>query len=120
MGKKLKVLMSAYACEPDRGSEPGVGWQWAMEMSLLHDVTVLTRKNNRRVIEAALESLSGTRPVPEFVYHNGGPLLLWIKERFGAIRLYYILWQISAWGIISRLNQERRFDLMHHVTFAGF
>ena len=29
--KKLKILMSAYACEPGKGSEPGVGWRWALE-----------------------------------------------------------------------------------------
>jgi glycosyltransferase involved in cell wall biosynthesis len=34
--------------------------------------------------------------------------------------LYYLLWQRSAWGVIDRLHQVRHFDLMHHVTFAGF
>ena len=27
----IKILMSAYACEPGKGSEPGVGWRWAIE-----------------------------------------------------------------------------------------
>ena len=24
----MKILISAYACEPGKGSEPGVGWRW--------------------------------------------------------------------------------------------
>jgi hypothetical protein len=29
--RRLKVLISAYACEPGRGSEAGVGWNVAVE-----------------------------------------------------------------------------------------
>ena len=54
MPKKLKVLISAYACEPNKGSEPEVGWQWALQMARYHDVTVLTRSNNRAGIEKEL------------------------------------------------------------------
>ena len=25
----MKILLSAYACEPNTGSEPNVGWNWA-------------------------------------------------------------------------------------------
>src|ERR1700686_5022098 len=51
----LRILLSAYACEPGKGSEPGVGWHWAVEMARLgHRVTVLTRQNNRAGIELAL------------------------------------------------------------------
>ena len=54
MVKRLKVLMSAYACEPGKGSEPGVGWTVAREMARHHDIWVITRANNRPVIEAEL------------------------------------------------------------------
>src|SRR6185295_12842005 len=27
---RLRVLLSAYACEPSKGSEPGIGWNWAL------------------------------------------------------------------------------------------
>ena len=33
--KKKKILLSAYACEPNEGSEPGVGWNWAIELKKL-------------------------------------------------------------------------------------
>lgn len=52
---KMKILLSAYACEPDKGSEPSVGWSWAIELSRLgHEVHVLTRANNKPSITAAM------------------------------------------------------------------
>src|ERR1700720_4879126 len=55
MSLRLRVLLSAYACEPHKGSGPEVGWQWALQMARFHDVTVLTQSKNRPVIERALE-----------------------------------------------------------------
>jgi len=43
----MRVLISAYACEPDKGSEPGVGWNWALAAAEKHEVWVLTRSNNQ-------------------------------------------------------------------------
>ena len=34
----MKVLISAYACEPAKGSEPVVGWTWALAAAREHDV----------------------------------------------------------------------------------
>src|SRR5215510_6227488 len=120
MSQRLRVLLSAYACEPGKGSEPEVGWQWALQMARFHDVTVLTRENNRANIESELERLKGRQPLPNFVYHERGAGLLNLKRRSKAVQLYYLLWQRSAWDVIARLHAERPFELMHHVTFAAF
>ncbi len=120
MAQRLKVLMSAYACEPNQGSEPEVGWQWALQMARFHEVTVLTRANNRAGIEAGLASLGDRQPRPRFVYHDRHPFLMAMKRRWKTIQLYYLLWQKSARGVIERLHQAHQYDLMHHVTFAGF
>jgi glycosyltransferase involved in cell wall biosynthesis len=120
MARRLKVLISAYACEPGKGSEPEVGWQWAMQMSVSHDVTVLTRANNRLAIEQALVALPPSTPRPTFIYHDRDAFMLTLKERLKVIKLYYLLWQRSAHEVVKRLNQVHQFDLMHHVTFAAF
>ena len=52
----MRILVSAYACEPGRGSEPGVGWHFAEEMSKRHSLTVVTRANNRSAIERSGEN----------------------------------------------------------------
>lgn len=120
MNRRLKVLISAYACEPDKGSEPEVGWQWVLQMARFHEVTVVTRSNNRQNIERRLEELRGLQPVPEFFYHDDTRFLLGLKQRLATHKMYYILWQRSARELVARLHLQRHFDLMHHVTFAGF
>src|SRR6185436_1448985 len=103
MPKRLKVLMSAYACEPGKGSEPEVGWQWALQMARFHDVTVLTRANNRPAIETALRELEGKQPLPRFVYHDRSDALLEVKRLLGSVQLYYLLWQKSPRDVVKAL-----------------
>lgn len=112
--------MSAYACEPNKGSEPEVGWQWALQMARFHDVTVLTRENNRAGIESELAKLAGKQPLPRFVYHDRPQAILDLKRRFKSVKWYYLLWQHSARDVVAVLQAEHGFDLLHHVTFAGF
>ena len=46
----MRILLSAFACAPHSGSEPGVGWHWALELARLgHDVLVLTRARDDRI-----------------------------------------------------------------------
>ena len=49
----MKILAIAYACEPNRGSEPGVGWNWVKLISAISncELSVITRANNQRVID---------------------------------------------------------------------
>ena len=46
-----KILISAYACEPNKGSEPEVGWQWIYQLSNYYEIWVLTKGNNKDTIE---------------------------------------------------------------------
>lgn len=115
----MRILLSAYACEPGKGSEPGVGWGWAHTLAGLgHEVWALTRANNRPAIEAELAE----RPLPGFhpVYHD---LPGWAQagKRAGGgvgLRAYYTAWQATAVPLVRRLLAERPYDLLHHVTFA--
>lgn len=120
MAPRLKVLMSAYACEPGRGSEPEVGWQWALQAARFHEVTVLTRANNRAVIEAEVAKLAGRQPVPKFIYHDLPPLVMQMKKRVLGVHLYYSLWQRSARKVVAQLLARERFDLLHHLTFVTY
>ncbi|NUQ42892.1 MAG: hypothetical protein HUU32_16005 [Calditrichaceae bacterium] len=35
-----KILISAYACEPDKGSEPGVGWNRVRQIARFYLTTI--------------------------------------------------------------------------------
>ena len=113
---KLKVLLSAYACEPDRGSEPGVGWNVALKMAEHCEVTVITKVNNEEVITEALKNYEG--PKPKFIYYDLPAWVIWIKKTFSCVALYYFLWQIGV--RLSLRKQLPEFDVIHHVTFNGF
>lgn len=110
-----RILLSAYACEPNRGSEPEVGWRVALQMARGCDLTVVTRSNNRTAIEEALKEHDGPRP--EFLYFDLPDPFLWLKKRLLGTSGYYVLWQVALrW----RLRREiGRVDLIHHVTFNG-
>jgi glycosyltransferase involved in cell wall biosynthesis len=111
----MRVLVSAYACEPGQGSEPGAGWQYVRALSRHHEVWVLTRTNNAEAIESHRHELGiGTR----FIYLDLPAWARWWKRRSYGIHVYYLLWQVLAWVATRRLLREQRFDLVHHVTFA--
>ncbi|WP_346189298.1 glycosyltransferase family 4 protein [Rubritalea halochordaticola] len=112
--------MSAYACEPDKGSEPEVGWKWMSQMAEDHEVIVLTRANNRPVIEAYLDAHPGEASGVRFEYFDLGKRALRLKKRCNLFNWYYILWQYGARNEIKRLVQEQKVDLIHLVTFASF
>ncbi len=115
----MKVLILAYACEPDQGSEPEIGWQWALQMARFHDVSVITRSNNREGIEKGLRQLAPDQPRPRFFYDDAGPLVLWAKKRFQLHSLYYLLWQRRVRRLVSEVVAQERYDLIHHLTFGA-
>jgi len=113
----MKVLMSAYACEPNRGSEPGVGWNWALQAARFHEVWVVTRANNRDIIEAELAK----NPVPNlhFTYHDLPKWARWWKKGGRGLHLYYYLWQLTLIPKLRSLHRKKQFDLTHQVTFVS-
>jgi len=114
----IKILLSAYACEPNEGSEPGVGWHWAVELAKLgHQVHVITRSNNERVISAALKEIP--RDNLHFIYYDVPKWLTWWKKGGRGIHLYYFLWQIGIYSVVKKLIRKVSFDVIHHVTFVS-
>lgn len=115
----LRILLSAYACEPGKGSEPGIGWHWAAALAHAgHEVWVVTRANNRTTIENALAVQS--IPNLRFVYYDLAAWGRWWKRGGRGVRLYYVLWQWGAYRIARELCREVRFDVVHHITFGVF
>lgn len=117
---RLRVLLSAYACQPDRGSEPGIGWNTAYEIAKHHNVWVLTCEHNRAAIEA--ESSSSLPLGLNFVYHNPWSLPEGINfdKNKVTIELHYYMWQLSAYFKARRLHSKVEFDLVNHVTYQRY
>jgi glycosyltransferase involved in cell wall biosynthesis len=118
MTRRLKVLVSAYACEPEQGSEPGVGWSMVMQSARFHEVWVITRANNREAIERALAEKPELNV--HWVYFDLPRWLRFWKKGQRGIQLYYYLWQIGGYFIGKRLHDRVGFDLVHHLTFVKY
>jgi Glycosyltransferase len=116
---KIKVLLSAYACEPEKGSEPGVGWNWAKHLCVENDVTVVTRSNNRGSIEQSGEAWISS---VKWIYYDLPQHVQWLKKHGFAVHLYYILWQYNACRLIKNMiaRSALSIDIVHHVTFGTY
>ena len=53
----LKILVNAYAVSPDRGSEPGMGWNWCVHLAESCELFIITEGEFRSDIEQALSQL---------------------------------------------------------------
>lgn len=117
----MKVLLSAYACEPGKGSEPEVGFQTMLAAAEQHSVWVLTRKNN---VDSLSEFLSG-HPLHSRITIVGfdlGDRVLKLKKltrRIGTV-WYYDRWQAAIEEVATELDREHDFDVVHHVTLAAY
>ncbi|MDW3649656.1 MAG: glycosyltransferase family 4 protein [Bacteroidia bacterium] len=115
----MKILLSAYACEPNRGSEPGIGWNWALELARLgHEVHVLTRANNEGVLSSNPEAQE--LPNLHFIYFDHKGLSFRLKKKLGFIGVYwyYRNWQKAVYPFIKAKLDLSSFDVVHHITFG--
>lgn len=112
-----KILAIAYACEPEKGSEPGVGWGWVWEISQFAEVWVITRANNRESIEAYLTEYSN--PNLHFIYIDTPKWMRFWKQKAKGARLYYNIWQIYGLFKVKKILNLSKFHAMHHITFVS-
>jgi glycosyltransferase involved in cell wall biosynthesis len=111
---RRRILLSAYACSPLWGSEPGVGWQWLVQLAREHDVVLVTHAYFREHLEPALAAAG---VVAEAQYLQPPTFGLHPHKQLNS-RLYYIWWQLHARAFVKGLLAKRRFDLIHHLTWG--
>jgi glycosyltransferase involved in cell wall biosynthesis len=110
------ILATAYAINPNKGSEDGMGWNFIYQIARYNKVIAVTRKNNRSAIEDFMKLN------PDFIYENITFLyfdlpywaMFWKKGSRGAM-LYFYLWQRFVTSFVKKQNLE--FDIVHNVNF---
>lgn len=115
---KLRILLSAYACEPGKGSEPAVGWGLACQLAEEFEVWVFTRLNNCVSIESELKR--APKPSLHFVYYDLPPPFLMLKRLFRCTRLYYHFWQLASMSKVHALHRKIGFQACQHVTMVKY
>src|SRR6516225_4809882 len=111
----MKLLISAFTCAPNRGSEQGEGWNWATEAHRLgHEVCVLVCPAHRDAIASAVRRDAALKEIrwafPELAYWpvQQGKEPKWSKT-------YNLLWQKAALRVSRALHREVGFDGVFHV-----
>jgi glycosyltransferase involved in cell wall biosynthesis len=116
--RDIHICISAYACDPTRGSEPGIGWNIVREVASRHRVWAITRRKNEAVISAELQRA----PLPNLrmIYFDLPKwLLAWKKGPVG-IDVYYRLWQRLTRRLVEDLQRDVGLDVTQHVTFGQY
>jgi len=121
MPKKLKILVSAYACSPNRGSEPGMGWNFVTGLSKFHELHVIVEK--RKWEQPILEYL---KVYPEFkanlrFYFIDKTRNKWLRKLWPpSYYWFYKVWQKKAYKLALELNKKENFDLIHQLNMVGY
>ena len=125
LSARHKVLIAAYACNPKRGSEEAVGWNWVQTIAQNHDATVLTAAYHERAIRDVCDPAANPRFV--FVPHRPwhyAPTPGWRRIENSIAKpimnLAYASWQREAYSVARELAAREHFDLVHQLTYVGF
>ncbi len=117
----IKVLVNAYACSPSMGSEPGMAWNWCVNLAKHCELFIVTEGEFRDKIEAIVQTLSQRNnmhfyynPVPEKVRQ-----MCWNQGDWRFYR-YYKKWQISTANIAREICQKEKIDILHQLNMIGF
>ena len=114
----MKILLIAFACNPEQGSEAMVGWKATKTLSKKHELCVLTHVCNQEAITKAQKKGDISADV-EFVF--SGKIFKWHPNRMLA-RLQswklYRDWLDTVPKLLETDLRKEAFDLIHHVTIA--
>ena len=115
------VLINAYACNPNWGSEPGMGWNWVKNISKTCRVFVITEGEWKKEIEAAVSLLPYKEnitffylPVPDKVRR-----ICWNQGDW-RFYYYYCQWQKQALKLSLQIIEEHHIDIIHQLNMIGF
>lgn len=112
----MRILVEAFACQPDSGSEARYGWAYATEYARRgHDVTIVTTSESRAAVDQALRRESAPNPSIVYVAQRRWPLRLgWTVGS----AMQYLLWLWDASEVILRLDRASPFDSLHHASYG--
>lgn len=118
---KLKILISAYACAPNKGSEPGMGWNFIMGLANFHELHVIVekRKWEKSINEYLLKHPKLNKNITFYFIDKkrNKPLRkLWPPSYYW----FYKKWQKEAFKLACELDGKLNFDLIHQLNMVGY
>lgn len=118
--RRARVLQLAYACSPLKGSEPGVGWNRAVQAAKHSEVCVITEATEFQSQILSYLDEHGLVDGLSFVFVPKTKLERQLSRMPGVYYLAYRMWHRRAFEAAKRLHAEQRFDLLHQVNMCGY
>lgn len=117
----LKILINAYACSPNMGSEPGMAWNWVSNLAKYCELYIITEGEFRSNIEKVVPTLEQGKnmhffynPLPDKVHkmcwNQGDWRFYW----------YYSKWQKKTLNLAEQIIAEHHIDVVHQLNMIGF
>jgi glycosyltransferase involved in cell wall biosynthesis len=112
------ILVTAYAIDPYKGSEDGMGWNFVLQIARYNQAIVVTRRNNGRNIREYIARHPERQDLFDhirFLYFDWPYWLRWWKKGPLLSMIYFYGWQLSlaAWLLFKRLPV----DIVHNLNF---
>ncbi len=112
-----KVLLSAYACDPSKGSEPGNGFNWAKKVAELgYEVHCCTTTRGKKAILEHPNLPSNLTFI--FVELPAWMDKLYYKSSLG-MYFHYFYWQWRTYRTAKKIHRKVGFQVAHHVTWGS-
>jgi glycosyltransferase involved in cell wall biosynthesis len=110
------IVATAYAINPYKGSEDGMGWNFVLQIARFNKVIAITRENNRPHIEKYQSEFPDERyKNMQFLYFDLPYWMrFWKKGGRGAM-LYYQMWQRGVVAFIKK--QKLSYTIAHNLNF---
>lgn len=119
--KRLKILLGCYACDPNFGSEPGMGWNFLINIAKYHNVHVIVEKKEfeENLTKYSLEHPAKVKNITfHFIprVHHHTLRKIWPPSYYW----FYRKWQKQAYLYALELDKKENFDVIHQLTLAGY
>ncbi len=118
----MRVLVSAYACNPTKGGEESIGFNWMQQWQQLgHEVWCLTTPVGRADLETyfARQLPPAERARLHMVYVRVPAWVQYLYRWQFGVYLHYMVWQYRAWRTAQQLARPQGFDLVHHASYGS-
>ena len=117
----LSILINAYACSPDMGSEPGMAWNWCVNLAKHCKLHIITEGEFRDKIEASLPALPQGKNM-HFYYNPVSDEIRKMCWNQGDWRFYkyYRKWQWKTYETAMEICRNTHIDILHQLNMIGF
>lgn len=117
----LSILINAYACSPNMGSEPGMAWNWCLNLAKYCELHIITEGEFRDNIEAVLPTLPQEKNM-HFYYNPVSEEIRKMCWNQGDWRFYkyYREWQWKTYTMAKEIIKQHHIDIVHQLNMIGF